>query len=211
MSNIHLAGVGTNLGCYGSVLPTAAKLEELVDIAYSIEKETGRKIEYISGGSTTSLERLLEKDMPDRINMLRVGEGIILSEYLIDDKNYSMDFMHRDVFRLQAEVVEVREKPSYPVGERNICDAFGHVVEYEDRGIRKCAIVALGKCDFGLPEDLKCYEEGIEILGASSDHTILDVHDAQRDIKVGDIIEFELTYATIVYVTSSENVKIEYI
>lgn len=211
LDRIHLAGVGTNLGCYGSVMPTVSKMEELVDIALAIEEKIGRRLEYVSGGATTSLERIIEKDMPEKINMLRVGEGIILSEYLIEDKKYDMDFMYRDVFRLQAEVIEVRDKPSFPVGDRNTCDAFGHRVEYIDRGIRKRAIVALGKCDYGLPEDLKCAEAGIEVLGASSDHTILDVHDASREIKVGDIIEFALTYATIVYVTASENVKIEYL
>ena len=44
-------------------------------------------------------------------------------------------------------------------------------------------------------------------MGASSDHTIIDVHDAKRDIKVGDIMEFDLCYATMVYITNSPNVK----
>ena len=37
--NLHLSGVGTNLGCYGSIEATADKLDELVAIAERIEKE----------------------------------------------------------------------------------------------------------------------------------------------------------------------------
>ena len=47
-------------------------------------------------------------------------------------------------------------------------------------------------------------EEGIEVLGASSDHTIIDVEDAERDYKVGDTMTFDICYATIVYLTNCE-------
>ncbi len=50
--------------------------------------------------------------------------------------------------------------------------------EYEDRGVRKRAIIALGKVDYGAPEDLVPLSKGISVIGASSDHTILDVKDA---------------------------------
>ena len=46
-------------------------------------------------------------------------------------------------------------------------------------------------------------EEGAFLAGASSDHTIVDVEDAKRDIKLGDIIEFDVSYSTLVYVTNS--------
>ena len=38
MINIQLVGIGTNLGCYGSIAPTAEKLEELVELAEAQEK-----------------------------------------------------------------------------------------------------------------------------------------------------------------------------
>ena len=49
MKNLNLAGVGTNLGCYGSIEATADKLDELVAIAERIEAKIGRTLEYISG------------------------------------------------------------------------------------------------------------------------------------------------------------------
>ena len=54
-------------------------------------------------------------------------------------------------------------------------------------------------------------EKGIEVLGASSDHTIIDIQDAEKDWKVGDIMEFDICYATIVYLTNCRNVNIAFV
>ena len=140
LSNLHLLGIGTNLGCYGSVVATKEKLEELVTVAEHIEEKIGRKLEYISGGATSSLPRVFDGDMPERINMLRVGEGIILPSGIKDECNLDNDFMYDDVFKLKAEIIEIKEKPSYPVGELSV-DAFGNKQEYKDIGIRKRALV----------------------------------------------------------------------
>lgn len=206
LSNLHLLGIGTNLGCYGSVVATKEKLEELVTITEKIEQKIGRKIEYISGGATSSLPRVFNGDMPPRINMLRVGEGIILPKSLHDTWECDTSFMKDDVFTLKTEVIEVKTKPSHPVGEIYV-DAFGNKPTYKDIGNRKRALVALGKVDYAFIDSLILKEEGSFIVGASSDHTIIDITDAKRDIEVGDIIEFELSYATLVYITNSNNIN----
>ena len=86
-------------------------------------------------------------------------------------------------------------------------DAFGNTPEYEDRGVRKRAIIALGKVDYGAPEDLVPLAKGISVIGASSDHTILDIEDAEREYETGDIVEFCISYSNLVYVTSSPNIR----
>lgn len=206
LSNLVLSGIGTNVGCYGAVCATVDKLNELVDVAEKIEDRIGRKLKYISGGATTSLPRIIEGNMPKRINLLRVGEGILLAKDLKDLWGYDMSYMYQDVFKLRCEVIEVKDKPTYPVGEIFV-DAFGNKPIYEDHGIRKRALLAIGKVDYAFLEDLLMNEEGAFLVGASSDHTIVDVEDAKRDIKVGDIIEFDLCYATMVYITNSPNVR----
>ncbi|MFR7986479.1 alanine racemase [Zhenpiania hominis] len=210
MHNLELAGVGTNLGCYGGIDATVEKLNELVECAEAIEEKIGRELEFVAGGSTTSYPRVLEKNMPRRINLLRIGEAMLLARDLQDFWGCDMSDMHRDVFTLQAEVIEAREKPTYPVG-KIMYDAFERKPEFEDRGIRKRALIALGRADFAFPDMLIPRDKNIQILGASSDHTILDVQDCQREYKVGDIIEFDLCYSTIVYVTNSPNVDIVYV
>ena len=210
MINIQLVGVGTNLGCYGSISPTAEKLEELVEVAEKIEARLGRELEYISGGATSSLMRVWDGDIPKRINLLRVGEGILLARDLDVFYGYDMSELYQDIFRLKAEVIELKNKPSYPVGTITV-DAFGHTPEYIDRGMRKRALLAMGKVDYGDPGELLPMEKGIEVLGASSDHTIIDVEDAERDYKVGDIMTFDVCYATVVYLTNCRNVNIAYV
>lgn len=210
LSHLELAGIGTNLGCYGAIAPTREILEDLVSIAETIEARIGRKLEYISGGATTSLMRVWDGDMPQRINLLRVGEGILLAQALQDYFNYDMSMLYRDTFRLKAEVIEVKDKPSHPVGTITI-DAFNHRPTYVDRGIRRRALLGMGKVDYGDPSELIPLEKGIEILGASSDHTIVDIECAEKQYEVGDIMEFEVTYATIVYLSNCRNVAVVYV
>lgn len=209
LSNVDLRGVGTNLGCYGSVKATPEKLNELVELAEKIENAIGRQLEIISGGGTTSLPVVLDGTVPKRINHLRVGEGIILAYDMMAQFGIDMSFLNQDVFTLRAQVIEVKDKPSYPVGELSY-DAFGQVVEYEDRGIRRRALVALGKVDFGYTDMLMARNNKIEIMGASSDHLILDVEECKDQIRIGDIIEFDLCYATMVFATSSKNINISF-
>lgn len=210
LAHIHLAGVGTNLGCYGSIEATADKLDELVEIAERIESTIGRKLEIISGGGTTSLPRILNGDMPKRINHLRVGEGIILARDLDVFYGLDMSFMHQDVYTLKAEIIEVKDKPSHPVGKISI-DAFGHTPEYVDRGIRRRALLGIGKVDYGSIDEIFPKDKGIEVIGASSDHTILDIENAENDLKPGDIVSFGINYASLVYVTNCRNVQIVFV
>lgn len=210
LANLELAGVGTNLGCYGSIEATADKLDELVAIAERIEAKIGRQLEIISGGGTTSLPRIINGDMPKRINHLRVGEGIILARDLDVFYGYDMSWMHQDTYTLKAEIIEVKDKPSHPVGKISI-DAFGHTPEYVDRGIRKRALLGIGKVDYGSIEEIFPKDKGVEVIGASSDHTILDIEDAEKEYKPGDIVSFGINYASIVYLTNCRNVQIVFV
>ena len=203
---LELLGIGTNLGCYGSVMATEDKLKELVADAEAVEEKIGRRLAYISGGATSSIPRILEGNMPERINMLRIGEGIIVARDLIELYGYEMGFMETDVSVLEAEVIEVKIKPSHPVGEIGY-DAFGNKMVYEDRGMRKRALIGVGKVDFAFG-GLEPRDKGVEILGGSSDHTILDIEQAERDLRVGDIVTIDIDYGALVFLAQSENVHV---
>ena len=186
LDHLELAGVGTNLGCYGSVAATPEKLRELVSAAEAVERAIGRELQYISGGASTSVHMVLDGTLPARVNHLRIGE-----------------------FALRMEVVECKPKPSYPVGELTV-DAFGKTREYTDRGIRRRALCAAGRVDYGDPFDLTPRLAGVEVLGASSDHTILDVEDAAVPVRLGDVLDFGVSYGTLVYLTNTPEVRIVY-
>lgn len=209
LKNLTLAGVGTNLGCYGSVMATEDKMQELADIADRVEQAVGHPLEIVSGGATSSLMGVFGKYMPAKVNMLRVGAAILAGplEDMRTCYGYTeMDELSDSAFILEAQVIEVKSKASHPIGQLGV-DAFGQKPEYVDRGIRKRALVAIGRADYGDITDLVPTVDDIEVIGASGDHTILDIEDVKEPIKVGDIIRFKLKYSAILRITGSENVK----
>lgn len=208
--NLKLAGVGTNVGCYGSVMATAEKLDELVVIAEKVEAAIGRELDIISGGASTSTPRIIEGDMPERINHLRIGEAIVVGKDLPDLYGYRLPRIFRDCFVFKAEIVELKRKPSHPIGQISY-DAFRNKPTYEDRGIRKRAIIAAGKVDFAYMDQIAPRMKGLEILGGASDHTILDVEDAEVQLKVGDIVEFDINYGSLPLIAQSPDVEWEFI
>ena len=210
LPGLYLEGVGMNVGCYGSVLPTYENLQYLVDCAEMIEGAIERRLDVISGGGTSSLMRVFDGDMPERINDLRVGGEPLAAYTLKHTYGCPMEWQHEDVIRMRAEILEVRDKPSHPIGKL-AKDAFGHSNVYEDRGIRKRALLGIGRQDYGEPADIPCDTPGIEILGASSDHTIIDIEDCGREYKAGDIVEIRIRYAQLMYLTSRADVVIKYI
>jgi predicted amino acid racemase len=200
LENINLLGIGTNLGCYGSIAPTVEKMDELASIATMIEEAIGRVLEVVSGGSSTSFIRVLDKDMPRKINHLRIGENIITGRDLEDLWGCRTDFLFKDVFTLTAEIVEVKTKPTHPIGEVTF-DAFRNKPVYEDRGLRRRAIAAVGKVDYAWLDQITPLDAGVSIVGASSDHTILDVEDADRIFEPGDMVSFGVCYGNTVFLT----------
>ena len=208
--NLKLAGVGTNVGCYGSVMATKEKLGELVVVAEKVEAAIGRELEIISGGASTSVPRIVEGDMPERVNHLRVGEAIVVGKDLPDLYGYELSQIFRDCFVFKAEIVELKRKPSHPIGEISY-DAFRNKPTYEDRGIRKRAIIAAGKVDFAYMDQITPRTKGVEILGGASDHTILDVEDSEIELKVGDIIEFDINYGALPLIAQSPDVEWQFV
>lgn len=206
LKNVELLGVGTNLGCYGSIKPSEKNLGKLCELAETIERAIGRKLEIVSGGASTSLSLLVNGTMPKGINHLRIGEAIITAKdfpYLWD---IEMPGIYRDPMVLKAQIIEVKRKPSYPIGEIFV-DAFGNRPVYTDRGIRKRALLAVGNKDVGDITKLRPRQEGIEIIGSSSDHLIIDIEDCKEDIEVGDVLEFDTFYAAMLFLCSSDCVR----
>ncbi|WP_313339383.1 alanine racemase [Sedimentibacter sp.] len=206
LKNLILEGIGANLNCYGSVAPTLKNLTELSDAAEQIEKILQRKLHIISGGGTTTLPLLIKGGVPKKINHLRIGEGINNTQDLPLYWDTDINGLDKDTFVLKAQIIEINEKPTYPIGELMV-NAFGEYGHYEDRGIRKRALIGLGNQDVGDSSKLVPKDKNIIVLGASSDHTILDIHDSEREYKLGDIIEFNVLYQSMLFTTLSQYIN----
>lgn len=199
LKNIKVCGIGTNLTCYGGIIPNDENLGKLVETAKSFEMALGYPLEIISGGNSSSIY-LLEKDgVPKGINHLRLGESIVLGYETAYGERIPNTY--DDAFLLVAEVIEIKEKPSIPIGNIGR-DAFGNVPEFVDKGMQRRAILAVGKQDIGTHTVIPVDSE-IEILGGSSDHLILDVTNCHREYKVGDEITFNLTYGSLLALSTS--------
>ncbi|WHH61240.1 ornithine racemase Orr [Petroclostridium sp. X23] len=199
---INLLGVGTNLNCYGGIIPDEYNLSRLASVADSIEEAYGIQLQIVSGGNSGSLYLLRDKKMPSRVNHLRIGEAILRG--IETSFHKKIGNLHSDVFSLRTEIVELKDKPSVPFGSAGF-NAFGEKKNFMDKGILKRAIVACGRQDV-LCEQIIPQDTGIEIIGASSDHLILNITCANRQYEVGDTIDFSLSYGALVAAFTSEYV-----
>ncbi|SHI52322.1 Predicted amino acid racemase [Geosporobacter subterraneus DSM 17957] len=202
LEGVQLVGIGTNLTCYGGVIPNPTNLGQLVNIAMEIEDTFQIRMEIISGGNSSSLYLLERGEMPKAINHLRLGESIVLGRETAFGEPISGTY--QDAFTLIAEIVELKEKPSVPIGEIGM-DAFGNKPVFEDHGIRKRAILAIGRQDVSV-NNLIPKDEKISILGASSDHLIVDVTDSLKEYSVGDEVAFDIEYGALLQLMTSEYV-----
>lgn len=203
MKNIRLYGLGVNLTCYGAIIPKKDNLSLLTELAKKIEEKFDIQLNMVSGGNSSSIYLIERGELPEGINNLRLGESILLG----NDTAYGTRIPGTvgDSLVLQAEIIELKNKPSYPIGEIGV-DAFGHRPIYEDKGIITRAIIAIGQQDIQLdsmmPEDPKMH-----IIGGSSDHVILDLSECDIKYQVGDIISFTLGYGGMLKASTSSYVK----
>ena len=193
LSGIELIGIGSNVTCIGGVLPTRQNTQLLVDVALDVERSLGIRFRVVSGGPTASLALIERGEMPPRVNQLRIGEGILLGG---DSSGYwPLPIPHQDVFNVVAEVIEVGDKPSLPEGPITE-DAFGRTPHWEDLGLRRRAVLAMGEQDVRV-DGLHPKRPGVTMVGASSDHLVVDVTEADPPVRLGDELEFEPIYAAL--------------
>lgn len=209
MEHLKLVGIGSSFACVSGVLPNQENLQELADGARKIEKVIGRKLDIVSGGSSISLTMLTaDKPMPPEINHLRIGGAIANPIGIRKNRDVSIDGLREDAFKLTAEIVEIGWKPSVAQGSGK--NWAGQTVVFEDKGMRKRAVIALGSQDVGDAMSLMPFDENIKVIGGSSDHTVLDITDSTRDWNVGDKISFSLFYMNLLYCFATQHVGIIY-
>jgi predicted amino acid racemase len=197
-----LAGIGANFACLGGVEPDAENLGKLSRLAANLEKKFDMTLEHVSGGNSANHDWFVSASDVGRVNSLRLGESIFLGRETLHRKPILGLFT--DAFKLFAEVIESHEKPSKPRGK--ICqDAFGNVPEFQDRGPIRRAILGIGRQDVLVTGLSPCID--IEILGASSDHVIVDAR--ELDLKVGEEVELDVDYGALLAAMTSPYVDKE--
>ena len=203
LPGIQLVGLGCNLACYGGVIPTQEKMEQLVDLCEKTRFTTGLELPIVSGGNSANLPLVIEGTMPAGISNLRIGEAIQLGRNVLDRSPWTGT--RQDTYRVVAQVIELEKKPSMPIGVRGQ-DAFGGTPNFVDRGWRKRAICNIGRQDI-VVDNLEPEDSGNIVLGGSSDHLILDVEDSASDLRVGSEVGFFPGYAALLAAATSAYVQ----
>lgn len=193
---LRVAGVGTNLACQSGVVPDQANMVALSTAAEQVEAVLGRRLEIVSGGNSANLEWALSTADVVRVDELRLGESILLGTEPLHRRR--LDDLHTDAFTLVAEVIEAGCKPSRPWGTF-AQTAFDTAAPLRPPGTVRQVIVALGRQDVD-PTGL-VPPPGTTVLGASSDHLVLDAGD--HDLDVGDELEFQLDYRALLQAMTS--------
>lgn len=201
LGNLDLLGVGTSLTCYGGVVPDEGNLGELAGLAHIAEERYGRPM-LVSGGMSSTIDAALAGHLPSAIGNLRLGESIMLGVSTVTRE--PLPGLHTDGVVVQAPIIECKRKPSAPLGSI-AQDAFGNVPAFTDRGERLRAICAIGRQD-APPSGLRPLDSRIEVLGASSDHLILDVEDLPEAPSIGQSIAFIPNYAATLALFTSHYV-----
>ncbi len=197
VANDRLVGVGINLGCFGGVLPDSVNMKKAVEVANRFA------LPIVSAGNTAALKLIEDGTLPEGVNHFRLGESIILGTDVT--RNRTVPGTTQDACMIGAQVVELKEKPSVPIGTIGQ-DAFGRVPTFEDRGTRIRVILAMGEQDIS-PGGLVPIEDGIEVLHASSDHTLLDCTEYTKKLNVGDILWFRMSYGALLRAMTSPYVS----
>ena len=205
MEHVVLEGIGVNLSCYGAIIPKPDNLGGLCAIAEKIEKKFSIRLNIVSGGNSSSVYLIPKGELPAKINNLRLGESFILG----NETAYSQRIPGtcNDAVTLRAQIIELKHKPSLPIGDVGV-DAFGQVPSYEDRGWIDRAIFAVGKQDMN-PDGLTPLNTKADVLGASSDHLIMDV--TKENYKLGDTVDFSLDYGALLKLFTSAYIDRAYI
>lgn len=207
LPGIKLLGIGTNWGCVGGVFPDAEKLEYFAEACRCVEKVLGRKLEVVSGGNSALLPWIYEgKKLPDEINHVRIGGTIADPVTIKLNRNLELEGSSYDTFCLKAQISEIKVKSS-GVKSENSENWNGETVCFEDKGLRKRAILNIGGADIGACGNLLPMDSQIEIIACSSDHTVIDITDCRHEYKVGDVIPFMMKYSALLYAFGSRHVK----
>ena len=199
---LKLCGVGTNLTCFSFIQPDTEKLTTLLDVAKEIGAQT-----YISGGNSATLDLMLRGGIPQGVNMLRLGESLLFGR---ERAKYTyLEGTDNDAFILDAEIIELKNKPSKPWGTVGK-DSYGNTPVFRDYGIRRKAICALGKQDADI-QTMWPVDPDIFLLGASSHHLMVDVTESSVSYRVGDLISLRLGYFSLMQAYTSPYVVKEHI
>lgn len=208
LDHVEAIGIGANLGCISGVVPTVDHFNQLALYRELLELKFERPLSLISAGSTIVIPLLLQGELPRAINHFRIGEALFLGTDLVHGG--VLPDLRDDAFTVEAEIVEIQEKSLVPLGETAASTPFEVAPTMTDdappgqRGYR--AVLAMGQLDTEIA-DLRPVDPGVQIAGASSDLSVVNLTQGPGDLRVGDALRFRPGYGALVRLMASAYVE----
>ncbi len=202
LSGINITGLGVSLNCLHGVLPTKEKLQELIDHRDRLEKELDIELPVVSGGSSVMIPLFFEDQIPEGITHFRVGETLYFGNNLITGE--PIEGMKQNSIRLHGSIIELKKKPLVPWGELGM-NVMGEEKEFDEDLKGKSsyrAIMDVGQIDVS-PQFLTPIDDTLDIIGASSDMMVVNLHDNPNNYQIGDYITWDIDYIGTVQLMNS--------
>ncbi len=196
LPELTLQGIGTNLACQSGVVPDATNMAELSRLVELVETTFDVVLPVVSGGNSANLNWALGCQDTGRVNELRLGESVLLGREPLHRE--PVPGLHTDAITLVAEVIEANDKPTQPWGTIGQT-AFGSPPIRSGKAMTRQSLLALGHQDID-PHGLTSVA-GFTILGASSDHLVVDTGDTR--CSVGSKMSFQVNYSALVRAMTS--------
>jgi predicted amino acid racemase len=197
LDHVEVLGIGANLGCLAGIVPTVDQMMQLVLYRELLELKFGHSLPMISAGSSAVLPMLLEERVPEGINHFRIGEAVFLGTDLVNGG--ILQGLREDAFVLEAEILEVKEKSLAMQTDSSGISSFEPISTEEfapgQRGYR--ALVAVGQLDTEI-KALTPINPNVQLAGASSDVTVVNLGDNPDGLKVDDPVRFRPAYSALV-------------
>ncbi len=193
LRGIDFKGIRFNLNTFAGVKTTLDKLQLFADLAKQIEQRFDLSCEFVSGGNSGAINLFDNEEFPAEINHLILSQAWLLG---FDTSNqFRIADLHQDIFSLYAEIIENKRKESFPQGEIGYNYQLENR-EFEDIGNIRRIILALGAQDVDL-NLIKPKEKGIDFIGSTLDYSIYNISEYNREVNVGDLIEFIPNYVSL--------------
>jgi len=205
LKHIHLAGIGANLVCLNGIQPTNKNMDRLSAIARYLQEKYAMNLEIVSGGNSANYQWFKKTDDIGEINHIRIGESILLGTDPVSKSTIHGLMDH--AFTLETEVIESKRKASLPEGTPTYT-AFGDIPKIKDEGEMNRAILGIGLQDLDI-NGCQPVDEAIRVIGVTSDHMV--VASAGRMLRVGEVVQFNLTYRAILRLMISPYVFKNYV
>lgn len=187
-THIKLIGLAFNFMCFRELPPTEKDIDQMNEFITYVEDKTNVHFQLISGGNSSMLPLTMYQKL-GRINELRIGETLFRG--VDTTKDQAIPELYQDAITLETEIVEIKPRLSLSTGQSYLQ-----------------AILDIGHIDTAV-EALTPLNHSIEILGATSDHVMVNLQN-QDSYQVGDKIQFKLGYKALAQSMYMLNIQKKY-